>query len=101
MLLTAEAWRLGGTLLGDAVACEQRRPLLAVSVAHRRVPAAATPPPRQPRSRAPQHGTELAGTASRCRWWLFLHSTMNRVGSYRCGTSFCTTKPELYPMWDG
>lgn len=29
MLLTAEAWRLGGTVLGDAVVCEQRGPLLA------------------------------------------------------------------------
>lgn len=27
MLLAAEAWRLGGTLLGDAVVCEQRTPL--------------------------------------------------------------------------
>lgn len=48
MLLAVEAWRLGGTLLGDAVVCEQRRPLLAMIVAHWRIPVAATPPLRQP-----------------------------------------------------
>ena len=48
MLLTGAAWRLGGTLLGDAVVCKQRRLLLAATVAHRRVPAAAAPSLWQP-----------------------------------------------------
>jgi len=48
MLLPVEAWRLGRTLLGDAVGCEQMRPLLAMTVAHWKVPTAASPPPRQP-----------------------------------------------------
>lgn len=39
MLLTVEAWRLGGTLLDDAVVCEQRRLLLAPTDAHQRDPA--------------------------------------------------------------
>lgn len=41
MLLSAEAWRPGGTLLGEAVVCEQKRPSLAMTLARSRVPAAA------------------------------------------------------------
>lgn len=41
MLLSAEAWRLGGTLLGEAVVCEQKIPSLGMSLARSRAPAAA------------------------------------------------------------
>lgn len=48
MLLAVEAWRLGGTLLGDAVDCEQRTSLLATTAAHRTGPQLS---PRCPSSR--------------------------------------------------
>lgn len=59
MLLAAEAWRLGGMLLGDAVLCEQRTPLWHLLGCPQGCHPLPKPKPESIQSRAPQHRQPL------------------------------------------